>query len=115
MGDARGRPRPTGARSDKQKGSFHLFSPCIAADSCQDVCTHEMLWPPAAVPSTYCSPHATKELPGPTNAAGDTAAAVGGVHSPPAPSDLQLSSLPPDAIITISYVHSFREHPSVDG
>lgn len=44
------------------------LSSYIAVYSCQDVCTHERLWPPTAVPSTYCSPRATNELPGPTNA-----------------------------------------------
>lgn len=114
MCDVRGRPRLTGAQSGKQRGSFNLFSSHMAVYSCQGVCTHEMLWPPTAVPSTYCSHHATTDLPGPTNARGDTAATVGGVHKPPAASDLQVASLPPDQNVIISHAHSLRKHPSVD-
>lgn len=44
---------------------------------------------------------------------GDTAATVGGLHNPPAPSTLQLASLPAalDPNVIRSHAHSCREHP----
>lgn len=84
-------------RSGKQRGSFHLASSYMAVYSCQDVCTHGIFWPPAAVPSTYCSPPMQR-----SNCRDQPALTVtrkrqgGGVHNPPGPSDLQPASLPPD-------------------
>lgn len=65
----RARQTPSGgAKSPTNNNLVSSLSSYIAVYSCQDVCTHERLWPPTAVPSTYCSPRATDELPGPTDA-----------------------------------------------
>lgn len=44
-------------RNDTQNNKGSVSSIFGRAVSCQDACTHEKVWPPTVVPSTYCSLH----------------------------------------------------------